>query len=589
MMNMSLRQMQFVPGQPSQHHAHPSVGSLMFGGFTESTTSSPAPPLSATFPPPPAYHPQTFPVRPPQHHQPYPPHAMNNLAHMDSRAGSSPSSLPDGSVSGPPASEALATVRNRSSIFVQADAASYMPNAGGANPYRRPLHEPMATQDAPPPKAPEAEVNYSAFPNGIIPGIGEQQSERYPQSMRQGGYSGATHPRMHPLAMQQPPPPPSDTLDGLFTYLRGQFATSSYADCTLELRYADDHAHPVRIPGHALLFARSPTLRNIIDQQVRESGSPNSHKSLLLEVDDPYLRSDAFWLAVQRLYGAPLLDLGIFSNMGGPMPAEISAPVVDRFDLALGYVAAGSILGMQPVVSRGTDIAMQFLNWGTIEKALSFALQGGLDFTWSTSEASLHEAPGHSPYGPASNKIIHDCLRFLIGNYPADFELDTTLDIPARLRRLPITPDESAASARPRLSAIRFGELPAESTSVPAARAQDSVHAILSRILLELPFPLLQAVLHSPRLGNASRWGPDSSRHTAMHAIIAEREARRTRVLESVQVTHAAKLKNPRQWAAVNWVEAVVSPSSSPSPSPDVATETSVITRTWVDSSLASK
>lgn len=372
-----------------------------------------------------------------------------------------------------------------------------------------------------------------------------------------------------------PPPPMGDHLDGLIPYIQSQFADPSFADYTLELRYSDDRAPPVRIPGHNLIFARSPTLKLLMTAQARDSnGDGLTVRTLLLETDDRFLRSDGFWMAVQRLYGCPLLEFGPITTLNvqhaafsGSMPG---APQ-DRFDLALGYAAAGTLLQIPPVVARGAEIAAHLVNWVTVERALDFALDGGLDAQW-TLNTQIEQTRSTSTYGPAVNVLIHNALNFIITAFPAGLELDTTAPEPIRNRRLPFIQENRGSGQNPRLSLIKFGDHPSQDSM--RSNSANPIPFTLSKILLNLPFHLLKYVLESSRLGNVQGWATTALRTKIMHQVIEEREKRRIKAFSSY-VPNVERKANFKDWEAVGWQEEVVPYDGNEA--------TPTLDRTWVE------
>ncbi|PQE20976.1 topoisomerase ii-associated protein [Rutstroemia sp. NJR-2017a BBW] len=376
-----------------------------------------------------------------------------------------------------------------------------------------------------------------------------------------------SHPSQMPMQV--------DNYDGLIAYLRAHFAETEFSDALLELRYSDDRATPVRISGHKLLFARSPTLKDLIQTQSRDAGA-QSVQLVMIKSDDRFLRSDAFWLAVQRLYGGPLLDFGAMA-LASPSRYNGTAPMpgtpADRFDLALGYAASGSILQMPPVINRGVEIASHFINWDTIERGFDFALEGGLDGSWIPAVPHPNDIAQTSVYGPAVNMIIHNALNFILTSFPPNFELDTTVSDPLSNPRIPFVPQNRPTQQNSRLSFIKFGDHPTEESL--RSPATNPVTVTLSRVLLNLPFYLLKYVLESSRLGNVSGWATSSLRHKVMHTVIEEREKRRRRAHESLHVPNEERLKHSLRWNAVGWQEAVVSHDGNE--------EMPTLTKSWVD------
>lgn len=366
---------------------------------------------------------------------------------------------------------------------------------------------------------------------------------------------------------------PVDNLDGLMGYLLSQLSDRTFADCTLQLWYPGAHTPFYQVVGHNLLFARSPTLKNLMTEQTEQrAGETLQHKTLRLESNDRFLRADAVWLATQRLYGGPLLDPMLPSVMPNspslPSQPPMSGHPAERFDLALAYAAAGHVLQMPPVTNRGIDIATHTLRWETLEKALDFALDGGLDSQW-TLEDNRDIA---STYGPAANILLHHVLKFIISSFPPNFELDTSVSEPKFTGRLPTIKDSRPLLPNPRLSSIKFGDHSVDEAS--PTTGGNFISTTLSLILLTLPFPLLKYVLESPRLGSVEGWASAKLRQKVMHTVVEEREKRRAKTFNSHNVTNEQRLAARKQWEVVGWQESV---SSINGP------ETTILGRHWVD------
>lgn len=544
------------------HHAsQASPGSVVFGGYPESNTSSPAPPLSAGNVPP--YPFQQLPQAGRHVH-----HPSNGTHTQHMTNGFSPLGPPppgyylrqDNFMNQGPGSEIYA--RRQMVSFGPPNGQSPSGTPSGFDNPRFGPYDPSTPRSfhGSQSSAPNEQDNNPAF------------YSQYPNAVNSSGSNGHIddvrlyqQTRMKPRPGTQPLAPPhgtfpmglspaADDYDGLLAYLGNQFADAELADYTLELRYSDDRAPPVRIPGHNLMFARSPYLKSLMKAQPRES-SGLSVQPLFIESDDRFLRSDGFWMAVQRLYGGPLLDLGAAAMHHLPRSARQTSPMpgtpADRFDLALGYAAAGRILQIPPVINRGAEIACMLINWDTVEKALDFAIDGGLDSQW-TCNTQPDQTVTPSTYGPAVNMIIFSALTFIITSFPPNFELDTSVPEPSHNRRLPTVPQDRSAAPNPRLSFIKFGDHPSED-SVKSETA-NSIPVTLSKVLLNLPFHLLKFVLESPRLGNVEGWANNTLRQKAMHAVIEEREKRRLKILASPHVPE----RTPDQFDdTVRWQEAV--------------------------------
>lgn len=370
--------------------------------------------------------------------------------------------------------------------------------------------------------------------------------------------------------------PPIDTYDGLVPYLQGQFADEDLADSVLELRYSDDRAEPVRIPGHRLILARSPALKQLISEV--DKSSMEGRRTLLMLSEDRFLRSDGFWMAVQRLYGGALLDMGTMGQPDFPMSApgsfsRMPGTPAERFDFSLGYSAAGKELGVNTVLNRGIEMASSLVNWATLEKALEFSLDGGLDQSWSTEGFQKPQTHSPSTYGSHVNMLIHSALSFIISNFPPTFELDFLAPEPIHNRRIPVVPEDQSLVHSAKLSMIRFGDHPTEEST--RAAVPNPINNLLSKILLSLPFHLLKYVLESPRLGNVQGWATSALRQNTMYRVVGEREKRRLKAHSSVNVSNEERRHYSKTWEVVGWEERVTPNEKNE--------EMLTLTRTWVD------
>ncbi|OHE99669.1 hypothetical protein CORC01_05027 [Colletotrichum orchidophilum] len=552
-------------GPPHMHGPRPSNGSLQFGGFT-SNSSSPAPPHSGGFMPPPG--------------MPLPDgRSFNGAAngfHRQMPYGTEfvPGTAVDGFGRPLPGYGSME---------------QYHPHLNGGYGPSTP-HSFQGSHSSAHADDTGALGHYPApgIPNGTAH-VDDARSHPPP-----AGAFGVPPPRMMP----GPIPPPHmmhpghehQGLDDMAAYLRSQFRDPAFADCTLELRYLDDRAPPVRLPGHRLILARSQAVRNVLESDNIESSSPGANRTILLQSDDRYLRSDAFWMAVQHLYAFPLLDIPDPASNGN---FTMAGNADDRFDFALGYAAAGHVLGWQPIVFRGLEIASHSLSWSTIERALGFAL-GDLP---SRASADRHS---QFVYGEPVQILMNGIISFIINNFPPDFTLDTSVADPERFARLPFasasprtregTPTIACGTAgqdrRPRPMHIQFGDLALGpdntsngSDSTSQSSQQQSIRSTLSTILINLPFAYLKPALESSGYGNVNGWANIEARHHVMRAVVGERETRRSSVIEAARsgalphadsILYGLQSTEPHQneeWHALGWREDVVSYVNGDAPS----------------------
>ncbi|KAL6893071.1 hypothetical protein HDV57DRAFT_220011 [Trichoderma longibrachiatum] len=569
-------------GLSHMHQAHASNGSIHFGAFHDSQSSSPAPPHSGGLAPPPG--------------MPMPdgrPHPM-----MPPNGNGFPPMVPYGADMMP-----VANFDGYGRPMPYAPMDSYPPYGNTMGP-----STPHSYHDSQSSAHQEETAMYNQYRPGAMHNGGAVGPSDDAQGQNHQGrmYGLPDYPRMMPAPGLPPHMAQGDNADGFIAYLQQQFASPELADCTLELRYTDDRAAPVRIPGHRLVFARSLQLFNLLQKQSFQA-SPNdrSLQTLLLETGSKWIRSDSFYMAVQRLYGLPLLHAP--PRRAGMEPGDVTAAgsVNEQLDFAISYAAAGHLLDWTPVLRRGCEVATHLLTWETLERVLEFALDGYRD----KGSHDLYQ------YGNGSQVLLNAVVTFLVHNFPSHFNLDTEAVDFVPYSRLPISPPPPAKDApdnemlaasaegssvqlgkgrRPqKLNGIQFGDLAfaegkalADANTPKATRAaQPASFSILSRILVEIPFTQLKMILESSGSGNVNGWANAESRYRIIKLAVEERESRRRRVLDAVlsgRVADAEAIRaglsspEPRDlgwWTALGWQEEML-----PYGNPDGPT----LARKWV-------
>ncbi|KAI7030664.1 hypothetical protein KC352_g47545, partial [Hortaea werneckii] len=119
-------------------------------------------------------------------------------------------------------------------------------------------------------------------------------------------------------------------------------------------------------------------------------------------------------------------------------------------------------------------------------------------------------------------------IDFIVHLLPPNFYVDSSAPHLTTCPRLPSMPSRhegKSSRSDPRLSKIRFGEVPAEDHQRPSPAT-----TTISSLLLSLPFALLKCILEHDLL--AMKLGPDTVA-SIMRQVIAEREVRRKRVLQA--------------------------------------------------------
>ncbi|KAI0441584.1 hypothetical protein F4803DRAFT_411146 [Xylaria telfairii] len=565
---------------PPPHHIHQhqhshqmsNSGGIMFGGF-DSHTPSPAPHLAAFMPPPPP-HPHIN-----GENRGHPP--PNGHHHTHSNGNGFP----------PPIN-----------THFQGDVMS-VPSINGYGgrtvlaptpPGHFEAHPPSAGRYGPPTPHSFHGSHTSGEPNGV-----ENVALPYPQPQN-GSFGPHRPPPGGPFPLFMPPQGASrfnmvedDVMEGV-RYIRSLFDNTELADCVLELVSAKGYHHPIKISGHKLILARSPALKqHVLTARANDRGS----HTITMEIDDSYLRSDGWWMAVQRLYQYPLLRHPTMID-NGHNGINFAGNQVDRFKFCLGYAAAGHILAMPDVLIRGLEIAANSLTWDTIEFSLGFVLENTVQRHFdhrAEQEEALPPTFLEFGYGPETKILLSAILNFLITEFPAHFELDTSVLDPPKITRIPIDAATTTAPTRAhaadrvipaiargttirqlpkqtRLSSIKFGDLPAAYPDDGASPSHEPAkHSpTLSRILLNLPFDDLCQVLTSGGNG-VSAWNTAQDRCHAIVDVVVEREARRLRAVEAVRseaVPNAreiqSRLSTPHRhtiaepWDVLNWEEEVI-------------------------------
>lgn len=400
-----------------------------------------------------------------------------------------------------------------------------------------------------------------------------QQPQQYPQQYIQDP-SKAIHPALIPpqdphSSLQRPDlsaQHKDEDAAELISYIRSQFGNRQFADCIIHVSHAHHQFHPTSIPCHAMLLSRSPKLSSIMAMEHTNPMQPQALvKTLSLVITDKFLNNESALVAgLTRLYGEPLPTI----TQRSVPPQHEDAEAQRQMRQALAYAAAGHFLQMEDLVSRGLDLATKRLKWSTIDIALSFALEGGLSYSWSQSNSTsegkgsissfddntvkLDSETSTPAYGYYSDQLLHNILNFIIDQFPSTFTLSTSAPQLCESPRLPTCaePQHIRPHTR-RMSHIRFGDLtePTEQSS--------PVISTISSILISLPFPTLRYILDSPNL--CTKLGSPTIAQLS-RAIIDERESRRRRAITNRAVSPASTpmpTSNDRLWATVGIAESI--------------------------------
>lgn len=550
---------QRLPYHSLAHPSHPSTGSIVFGG-PESQSSSPAPPTSAghTFAPP------QFPPYANGQQQPY--FVPHGHAHHFSDPQTQHMYQP--MYPQPPMS-----YNTRRDFYSPSQAPYFHPSSHA--PFRYPPREAFT------PAAEQVQTNggartsrpasqaSSARPDGELSGRsehGEQAGDgsahvaeadkvmfnepkaAFPDQMhlRQPQRNRNMPPLPQPYATMHPDVSADfDNTAALRDHILSYSHSNDLADVSLAVLDSTGMTTHTLL-GHSLILARSPKLLALMRRTEQDAGTRTTQLQVLL--NDAFRDEAAFTTALRYLYGGPLLQ-GHHFVQGLPPPRRDHKHADDLLDVVeqhmqylLSYSAAGAFLQISPIADRGIDIATRLLRWETMEIALAYALDGGINATWQAEENvedrvstassddsfARPEALTTPTYDPYATRLLHRIIDFTVNTFPPDFFLDTSAKQLERAPRLPRalpTHESRPSHSDPRMSRIRFGELPVDEPQRPPF-----ITTTISSVLLSLPFLVLKCLLEHHYLIN--RLGVDTVA-SIMRAVVVEREVRRVKALKA--------------------------------------------------------
>jgi len=552
--------------QPQVHSSRPSTSGIVFGDV-DSSDSSPVPPQSSgsAFAPPPQQIPRPF--------QP-PPFTPVNHAHHFSEPQAYPV-FPGGYA--PPQQW-----NPQRGYYPAQQHPPFLPQP--QQQYRYPPQDAFTPVEMSQPNIPSA-LSRSASPgSAYTEAFRVGQDLRSPTAMEKAGgmkvypdhrqpFSNQAQFRQPPFARQFPPqhqsiPPPEFRLDMdnaqmLRDHVRSQFSKPALTDCCLQISH-DSDASTQRIDAHKLILARSPTFLRLIQK------SGDAHKPQLdVHLPGRYLSLHTFNECLKYIYGGQLPPLDPPHRPSPSFTEPVSAQV-DRMEQALQRVATGAWLEMPAIAWQGLNVATNTMTWDTLSTALEFGLEGGISPKWTLDDGSEERGSvtssddSHSAstpiYEPFATPLLQSIFQFVSNSFPLDFYPDNSAPQLKICPRLPPLPpkqpqqhkkNELSRSSDPRLSQIRFGELPSEGANAPRP---SPVTTTISSLLFSLPFALLKFLLEHPVL--AERVGFETV-GSIMRQAVLERESRRLRCLNARSTAAGARQGEPDEVANLYWEESV--------------------------------
>lgn len=549
------------PNTVTMHHPRPIANSIVFGGYPDSSNSSPAPPAGMiAYPPPPPPGFMTGNFGPPPFFAPGHSHHMSD---PNGHTLYSPMVMP------PPS--AFGFRRDHPPPLVGQSQQWYP--SGAHIPYQVPHPEVF------PPRRGLGYVNESAQ-GSRSPSQASAKTQDGDAKLSTGdhvsGAVSATRPepvcdfRVPQLQNGSLPPPvtsvsPDDSVVELANHLSSQFGKREFTDYILEVSHADAGII-FSMPVHSVIVTRSPTLASAIVAS-NTMLIEEALKVVRVSSRDKFINGLAFTEALKYLYGGALLTF--VDLVEGLQPFDNSLEDVgpfsvprQRMDQALSYAAAGFFLQLPNITARGIENAKRLLRWDTVEHALAFALDGGMNPFWgefgerrqsiSSAGNSPHPGSAHftSPtYESYSTSLLRDVIEFIAYSFPIRFSLNTAVYQLSDNPLLPSLVDPRPPTHNPRLNKIQFGDVPIQDASRPSF-----VTNLLSSILLSLPFHVLQSLFAHHGLGGRLGWPAVVD---IMQAVIEERENRRKKALKSYSKAGGPPGSDNRPLESLFWEERV--------------------------------
>jgi hypothetical protein len=323
-----------------------------------------------------------------------------------------------------------------------------------------------------------------------------------------------------------------------------QYCNPEFADYRIYITDATPDSQPTILPLHSVIVCRSPTLHALMKQQDLATSS-DGLKDITITLDTKFLSVGRVVDGLSYLYGRAL-----------PSPQDLinglSGPANQRIVRALEFAAAGHYLQLPIMAYHGIEIAKQLLRWDTIESALEFALDGGLDEYWKSQAFERLKFPENASiaamegvelprFGHFASGLLFHIADFIRNEIPSDFTSATFFKDAPQLSATPRLPRDKSIhpnTHHARSSGLQFGQF----SATPSG--PDVLTSIISSVLVTLPFPVLKSILESGIL--ASRLGTDGVLHL-MSAVLTEREARRCKLLRSQHMSEYEGTK----WANV--------------------------------------
>jgi hypothetical protein len=444
---------------------------------------------------------------------------------------------------------------------------------------------------------------------GTQNGFDGQWSHPFPQHEngdQQNGYAHSNRNSIHSTSSGYwllPSDPEENAVPTVSEQLTRLSATREFADWSIEVSGPFPHPEPIGYLAHGMIMARSPTLRQ---EMRRKMHSHRMERIVVISPDWP-IQPQGFEAVLRYLYTENLLtkqEVEQMFRIGGPENGMLTGGY--QHHVVLSYWMAGLILGLPLVTHRAVQLVQETMDWGILELAFQQALileERALNPTANllttqpntpgssragTASAASAQNILRSPFSPSpdyfvptanldatsdyryptinammSKKIKEIVFEFIsqhveISSFEADDPSDTILK-----SYLPETREYSNSSrykSNPALAAIRFGNMPLAEEEMPPARAPSAISRSAAQVTFAILLNLKFTDLYDFCLvlkNTTGEQAADGSLCDWVQRIIAEREKRRRKVLNSKTVSSQERLSKEQAWHVVGCEEYV--------------------------------
>ncbi|KAF2673370.1 hypothetical protein BT63DRAFT_437090 [Microthyrium microscopicum] len=412
------------------------------------------------------------------------------------------------------------------------------PSSGAQSNGMPPFHS--APAGPPPQTSPIAwnpAANFTPPSHGFpqpVNGHGLSRSGSQSSSMLEGYGPQGMMP--YPQAMFGPPP----EMIAVANWVASHFSNRDFADYALDIFGPKGNSRLPDFPAHAMIMARSPTLRDLMHAQSNPDRNPKGQKILGLEVPESLTTATAVAEVIGSLYGLPLptFDHSSYGSVGN-----------DSVLQALALAGAGLYLNLPSASIHGVRHAIANLTWENLEAVFAFAQQ---TLYATLDEHLIRDSALKVFYDNFARDLLARINSYVIDHFPAKFELHHSAPEWTSAPRLPIPMETRPSISDPRLASIQFGAMPAEETG------NVKRNILLSTYLVSSPTNLLQELLESPLLGERLGWQKLAE---VIQDAVDERERRRLKVIKTKRVLPGA---TQRHWETTKYRESMVAEPRAP-------------------------